>query len=396
MTTVGLVAGLALLGCASAPVAPQSPPGSDLPQASLPVPTTEEEAFPPPAEPVPPAIGKAEAIRQAQRLMPRGLRPLRAPGGAPILVYDPEGDAGLECLAVAVPAAGLSPDELTRLSDPSRLFEEGAAPVGFQLVLFGGQGENLELLRVLPLGEHLVFEALRAGPLSRQAAFPLVVTVSFLTPDGRETELLAFDRPGGPPRYHRSLTETLSASSYLEDIDGDGVQDLVLSERAMEEGTGYETFLTWCRWNGSEFRQYRTINVVRNLNAFLAGLRERILDQRVSEVLARAILPQELERLRGRGLGPQAILVKTLGLDPAGLPALKELREIVFPPILENPFVSADAIGSYFVLSFRIVDSTGGSYIGSTRVYLLRNPFGERQFGLAAASIDSPEDRTVQ
>jgi hypothetical protein len=35
------------------------------------------------------------------------------------------------------------------------------------------------------------------------------------------------------------------------------------------------------------------------------------------------------------------------------------------------------------VLSFRIVDSSGGSYIATTRVYLLRNPFGERQFGLA-------------
>jgi hypothetical protein len=383
LTTVCLVAGLAVLRCASAPEEPRGIPKGDVPQASLPAPEAVEVRLPPPEEPKPPELGKAEAIRQAQRLIPRSLRLLRGTGSASILVYDPGGDVDPECVAVAAPSGGLSTEAFARLADPSRLFDQDASPIGFQLLVFGARRGTLELRRVLPLGDHLVFEALRAQPLSRKAPFPLVVTVSFISPEGREIELLAFDQSGGVPRYRRSLAETLSASSYLEDIDGDGVQDLVLSERAMEEGTGYETFLTWFRWDGREFRQYRTINVVRNLNAFLAGLRDRILEERVSEVLARAILPQELERLRARGLGPQEILTTILGLDPAALPELSELREVVFPPILENPFISSDAIGSHFVLSFRIVDSSGGSYIATTRVYLLRNPFGERQFGLA-------------
>jgi hypothetical protein len=90
-----------------------------------------------------------------------------------------------------------------------------------------------------------------------------------------------------------------------------------------------------------------------------------------------------LERLRGRGLESEAIVLATLGLEPTELAQLPELREIVFPPILENPFASPDAIGAYFVLSFRMVDSAGSSYIANTRVYLLHNPFGVRQFALA-------------
>ena len=55
----------------------------------------------------------------------------------------------------------------------------------------------------------------------------------------------------------------------------------------------------------------------------------------------------------------------------------------MYPPILENPFTSSDRVGWYFEFSFRIIDSAGSSYIATTRVYMLANPFAERQFALA-------------
>jgi hypothetical protein len=355
----------------------------DPPRVSLPAPAAPERSYPSPAEPTPPPVGRAEAYRQIARVVPGGLRLLRTSDGPAVLLVDLNGDKQWECFAVAASTSGLAAEDLRRLSDPSRLFEDDAAPVEFQLVLFAGSGGVLEVRRVLPLGRYLVFDALRGQPLKLRQALPFLVTVGFLTPEGKKAELLVFDDETGNARYRRSLTESLSSSASIADIDGDGTQDLVLSERAMEEGTGYETFLTWCRWDGRVFGEYRTINVVRNLNGFLAGVREQILGGRIDEFLSRAVLPLVLERLRGRGLEPEAIVLATIGLEPTELAKLPEVREIVLPPILENPFTSPDDIGAYFVLSFRMVDSAGSSFIANTRVYLLHNPFGVRQFALA-------------
>jgi hypothetical protein len=214
-----------------------------------------------------------------------------------------------------------------------------------------------------------------------------VVTVSFLHPDGREQELLVFDNAGGSPRYRRSLVERLGTRSWLEDIDGDGTLDILTRERVLEEGVGHETFLTWSRWNGKAFVEAATRNVLRSLAAFLASVREALLSgdrRRLAEVAGEG---RELARLRAGGLSEGGALATLLGLPAAGLQELPRVTEAVFPQILEDPFSTRDSAGLYFQLTYRLVDENGLSYLPTVRLYMLRNPFGERQFAFRPSGL---------
>jgi hypothetical protein len=232
---------------------------------------------------------------------------------------------------------------------------------------------------VVELGERRVFEALTRTPLNTNRPLPLIITVSFLNPSGREQELLVFDG-GLTPRFRRSLTENLSTRSWLEDIDADGMVDILTRERVLEEGVGYETFLTWSRWNGRAFVEVQTRNVLRSLAGFLASLREALLAGDPRRLAELAVEPRELARLRARGVSEAAALAAALGLDKAGLGELPRLTEAVFPEVLEDPFIARDDLGLYFQLTYRLVDENGVVYLPYARLYMLRNPFGDRQF----------------
>jgi hypothetical protein len=357
----------------------------EMPEANLPPPEgqgTESER--PAAMPVPPAITAFEALRQAARLAPAEVRLLTVGGRVPLLLYDLNRDRHPECFAVGVRDRALKPAELEALSQSSRLFDPAAQPVAFVLLVYANSQGSLRKPTVVELGPRRVFEALTRTPLSAGRAAPLAVTVSFLKPDGREQELLVFDGVNGAPRYRRSLVESLSQRSWLEDVDADGTLDILTRERAVEEGLGYETFLTWSRWNGKAFTDVQTRNVLRNLSAFLGSLREALLAgdrQRLAELATEG---REAARLRGKGLDETEMLAAVLGLKAAGLKELPRVTEVVFPQIMEDPFIARDAAGMYFLLTYRLVDENGIAYLPAARLYMLSNPFGERQFAFRA------------
>jgi hypothetical protein len=386
---------LLLAGCLSAP-APEIDPQLDsvpeapaeeqpeAPEANLPPPQGEQDAaVGPSAEPKPPEISAFEALRQAARLAPPEVRLLTVGGRVPLLLQDLNRDGHPECLAVAVQDRTLKPADLEALSQPARLFD--APTARFALLFYGNSQGSLRRPALIDLGQRRVFEALTRTPLTAGRAVPLVVTVSFLNPDGREQELLVFDNAGGSPRYRRSLVERLGSRSWLEDIDGDGTLDILTREKVMEEGVGNETFLTWSRWNGKAFVEASTRNVLRSLAGFLGSVRDGLLagdGHRLSELAGEG---RELARLRSRGLNEGQALAALLGLKSAGLQELPRVTEAVFPQILEDPFTSRDAAGQYFELTYRLVDENGLSYLPTARLYMLRNPFGERQFAFRAA-----------
>jgi hypothetical protein len=374
---------LLLAGCHSGP-APEIdivPPAetAELPEANLPPPEEEPPAAMKPAsEPVPPEISAFEALRQAARLAPPEVRLLTVGGRVPLLLQDLNRDGHPECLAVAVLDRSLKPADIEALSQSSRLFDSPG--VGFALLFYGNLQGSLRRPTLIDLGQRRVFESLTRTPLSAGRAVPLVVTVSFLSPDGREQELLVFDQAGGSPRYRRSLVERLGSRSWLEDIDGDGTLDILTREKVLEEGVGYETFLTWSRWNGKAFTDVATRNVLRGLSSFLASVREALLSgdrRRLAELAADG---RELARLRARGLKEEEVLAALLGLESAGLQELPRVTEVVFPQILEDPFIARDSSGQYFELTYRLVDENGLSYLPKARLYMLRNPFADRQF----------------
>jgi len=367
---------------------PEQPPKTqeEAPQTSLPAPDeTEAEEVKPEEEPSPPEIGYYEAVRQISRLYPDDLQPLTVQRRVPIILHDLDKDQHPECFSLGIPSQGIDAEEMSRLSDSSRLFQEDNAPVAFTLLLFANNQGNFRRIKVLDLGERYVFEHLRRTTLYSNRSLPVIITVSFQTVEGREVELLVFDNASGLPRARRSLAETLSTQYRLEDIDGDGMIDLFIKEKAMEEGTGFETFLTWHRWNGRDFVEYQTQNIVRNLNTFLASATELLLVGELKDSVSFLVDPSMVGDLRRKGWGDGKILIRTLGLEELGLQEFPTLREVVFPPVLEDPFTSEDEGGSYFVITYRMIDVNGTSYIAKARLYMSTNPFKDRQFVFAPA-----------
>lgn len=390
---------LTLAGCASAPPPqpppPPAPPPSpeepppisqgveERPEASLPVPPGGmEPALKPSPVPAPPELSAAEALRQAARLLPPELKLLTVGGRVPMLLHDFNRDGNPECLAVAVRGKELKPAELEALSQSARLFDSEAPAVRFVLLFYANRQGNLRSPQVSDLGERRVFESLKRTSLYKNRPNPLIVTVSFLDPEGREQVLLVFDGAGGAPRYRTVLKENLAVRSWLEDIDGDGAQDILTRERALEESFGWETVLSWSRWNGRAFVEAGSRSVLRGLRAFLDGLRRELFAGNERALLDLASEPKEVQRLKARLASERSVLLHLLGLDSCGLAELPRVREVVFPEILEDPFIAQDRYGAYFQLTYRITDEEGAVYLPSTRLYMLHNPFAERPFAL--------------
>jgi hypothetical protein len=184
----------------------------------------------------------------------------------------------------------------------------------------------------------------------------------------------------------------------VEDINADGLIDIILFERGMEEGIGYETFLTWKKWNGKSFIDYKTSNIVRNLNEFLLEIKDLCLGGDVSALISFSFDPEERKRLEKMGLSEQEILFRFLGLSKyfgsGKLPAfniLEDINDIIFPEILDNPFYLRDDKGFYVKLSFRIIYTDGVSLIPEVLIYMLKNPFEKQQFVLYPVQPDSDE-----
>jgi len=380
---------LLLGGCLGGGSSKNAPPGGsglpdESPKTSLPAPhETEAVEVKPAEEPSPPEIGYYEAVLQISRLYPQDLQPLTVKGRITIILHDLDNDEHPECLSLGVPSGGINSQEMAGLVDSSRLFQEGNAPIPFSLLMFVNNGGFFQPLNTLNLGEHVVFEYFQERPLYANRSLPVIVTTSFQTVEGRKVELLVFDNAGGLPRYRHTLVETLSTQYRLEDIDGNGMTDLFVKEKAIEEGTGFETFLTWYRWNGRAFVEYRSSNVVRNLNTFLASATEMLLTGKLREIVSVLLDPAGVRTLKRKGWSDTKILIHALGLEEMGVETFPSLREVVFPPLLENPFTNEDEHGSSFEITYRMIDLNGTSYIAKARLHMFTNPFKERQFAFS-------------
>jgi len=300
-------------------------------------------------------------------------------------MHDFSGDGNPECIAVAARGRYLKPADLEALSQSSRLFDGEAPAVGFVLLFYGNSQGSLRRPQSSELGERQVFESLKRTSLYKNRSNPLIVTVSFLNLEGREQVLLVFDGASGVPRYRTILKENLAVRSWLEDIDGDGMMDILARERALEEGFGYETFLTWSRWNGRAFAEAGSRNILHGLRNYLETVRSGLFAGSERNLLELATEAKEAQRLKARGMSERTALLHLLGLDSCGLAELPAVREVIFPEILEDPFISQDRFGTYFPLTYRITDESGAVYLPSTRLYMLHNPFGERQFAFRPA-----------
>jgi len=363
------------------------------PDASLPAPEDRDgpgSRQPPQAEPRPPEISLREAGKQAAQLFPETLELLNIRGQATVLLADLDGDDHPEGFALGIPARELSDQEMDRLTDYSRVFEAKGRSVGFYLISFQNLKGSLVPSRTDYLGKWLAYDGMEIRRLDSRKPSPLLVTVSFHTPEGSESELLVFGDTADVLLDRARLKNTLNTRSYLRDLDGDGLLDIFVKERGMEEGSGVETFLSWRRWNGHRYREAGDTTVVRNLRLFLLRIRQDLIAGSVPRLLAYALDPAWLEQQRAAGTPDLAILEMTLGLTDLDEHRLSEIREVIFPEILEDPFAADNTEEACFRFSIRFIDVNGISTIGTGLIRMAENPFDRRQFVLC-----QPESKTV-
>ncbi len=365
--------------------APQpSPAPAAAPQespAAAPQPTPAPAA---PQRPAPPPLPSEATLRRLLQGAARPYTPVSIAGRAVLLVQDVNRDGTPEILAPVAALAGTDV-KAESLSDHSSVFVEGRRRVPFHLLILSYGASGLTVSSRVELGERIVFGGLTVVPLTPAGAGPVALVASFYTRAGGEQEWLVFSGSSLRPVSRLALRDTLASRPKVEDIDRNGVIDIVVQESGFEVGLGYETLLTWYRWNGTRFVEQAVVNVVRNLRAFLASMRELLLARSWRALVEHCFAADQLRYYRGQGLTDMQIIVKGLGLasgEQLARPeaALADIADVILPQFQENPFSATDDRGSYFLLAYRIVESSGASYVIETPVYMMRNPFAERQF----------------
>ena len=163
---------------------------------------------------------------------------------------------------------------------------------------------------------------------------------------------------------------------------------MVLHQQGFEEGRGYETFLIWYKWNGRDFEEYRSTNVVRNLNRFLDTAEEQLVSGQWA-VFIETVLPDTREHaLRQQGLENYEILARIFTCEDSSSkdlfePPLESGRflKIIFPDFYETPFSREDVNRFEIPVQVRFIDKDNRSILCSAVIYMKRNPFEGQQFG---------------
>lgn len=329
-----------------------------------------------PGDPQP--IGMAEARRQVASLAPRGQRLVTLQGLPDILLHDLDGDAQPEVFALTVDGASNADSTAEELSRYGRLFEAEGAEPAFRLLIFSNRQATLSLARVVDLGRWRVLATMGSHRVARDSPAPLALNYVFQTVEGAEhVWIVVFaDLRTEPPRA--VFRETVSSEVSSLDVDADGVLDIVTAERQTERSGWSETYLTWYRWNGREYREHASTVIVRTLARFLADTRAQLLGRAFDELVRDALEPGAVQRYRRAGLPPRQIIAQYF----ASAPELDTIRDVVLPEIRENPFRVPSEAPPSVALDIRIVDASGVVHFVQIVVAVARNPFGRRPYTL--------------
>lgn len=303
------------------------------------------------------------------------------------IVHDFTSDGIDEICVLGIESENAENARIGFLSDFSRLYSNNIEIFPFFLYIFSVDQGVVQKLEKLALGEQAVYESMTKFILHKGKPDPVVITISFYTREGSVQQWLVFKHPRIKPVSTLLLQDTFASKALVEDINADGLIDIVLFERGMEEGLGYETFLTWKKWNGKNFIDYKASNIVRNLNTFLFKIRELSLEGDIPALISFSFDPVERKKLEKKGFTEQEIFLCFLGLSryfgSGKLPDFNifdDINDIIFPEILDSPFYLRDDKGFYVKLSFKIIYSDGISLIPEVIIYMLKNPFEKQQF----------------
>ena len=399
-----------------------TPPESSRPQPRMGVAATPPD--PPQDEPdaseaTPTAGGRPEStpgpeglVAAAVELSPAGTRPIRENGGHLAVTVDLDANGRTDvCLLTVAGESDEVPPSFAELSAPERLSRETTAVSEFFFEVYLNRPDGLVLFETRRIGRFPVVEELSTLELNGNENLPRAVSAHFQDQIGRKEVWLVVGRHGFSEFV---LERTPVIESSVVDIDEDGISDVLKAQTAFEEGRGYETFLTWYRWNGRSYAPHATANIVRSLNGFLRSLEEhlaagryrRFLEQAVpdaempaSDVTDRALhrkiadlfapdveAPDAVARPESPGTdeSPEIVAEDHEIESPQPLDEILaefEIADVAFPDFLENPFPSPGE-RTTTVAPLRVDVRGGGAFYYRTLIVMNSNPFEDRQFRL--------------
>ena len=295
-------------------------------------------------------------------------------------VYDLYGN-GLQDYFILFAEAGELGTDFASLSDISRIYNPNVVPLTFYI-----QGFLQERSRIVPgkqvdLGKRVVAGELTSLPLSKYGRLPFALIIDFINVEKVEQEWIIY---GSKEITRFTIDETPSVETIIRDLDDDGLIDIILRENVLEEGVGSETFLTWYRWNGKSMAEYRTTNIVHNIQEFIETCSSTMVNREWSIFLQHALPWDTLRTLEAEGLNRSVILDRIFSSAPdeyrtsPPVSALTSIDYAVFPQITENPFIP---VGGLFEFPLTVRIGTGGAdYLYTATIVLNRNPFRQPQF----------------
>jgi hypothetical protein len=274
--------------------------------------------------------------------------------------------------------------DFTNLSDVSQLLKENRKSVDFFLAVYLQlQGSMISMYRI-PIGSGIVISDFSILSIKKGKIIPLGINISFQTAKGMNSEWIVFSSYNKFSLF--SMRENISTNNNIVDIDNDNIIDIVEWEDGLEEGTGYETYLTWYRWNGREFREYQSTNIVRNLNGFLEQSRLYLSFEQMHDFFRYSLSTIDYKEYNQSKDNFSDWMQKIFRPVPGTEPDKDELNNcdkflsITFPQIFENPFSPQGKTDRIFNINVRFVCTGGYSFIRTARISMNPNPFEKPQF----------------
>ncbi|MFW5715463.1 MAG: hypothetical protein ACOCXF_03665 [bacterium] len=282
------------------------------------------------------------------------------------------------------------------LADMSRLFSEEIRPHKFYLAFFLRTPDGLVSMYRIPLGSWFVFEDFQGYQLNDRRAMPYAVSISFQTHEGKESQWVCFSDYNQFSFF--TLKNSISVTSEIRDINDNGFVDILEWRKVFEEGTGYETFLTWYKWDGKKYAQHETSNIVRNLNQFLHNTSTLLSLGKWSQAFSLVLPDEQYRSLMDKNISFGSLFIRlfpsqperdeTESIDDAQLKAKIDQGERVFnsvivPRVLENPFAGEkQGIQPDYRTRFsiRFILRDGSSSVRECSIRMNENPFADAQY----------------
>lgn len=309
--------------------------------------------------------------------------PGRAPvefEGAPLLRINADSELPSVFALSTEPGAETQYAELSRIS---RAYEAEAAEVEFFVDAFAYRDGAFALRHSVSLGQAKAIGTFRAFGLGDQTENPLVIALEVYSTTGTQVRWAIFSPGTQPVRF--DLEDSGRVTARLEDVDHDGVLEVIKTRREAEAGVGFETYLELYEWDGESMVQAEVTTVVRALNRFLSRAAVHLSNERWQAFIDHATDTSLRERFAAAGLTETEVVRALLRVSDAPadsqygfLSAGREIDEVFNPQILESPFQQSDR----FRHDIRIVMRDGSSYIVSVTVAISPNPFTEPVFTL--------------